>query len=67
MEMIRVSSSATRAFGYDQLMQRLQISFQQEHSYDFCGIPDHVYEELMTASSKDTYYNDSTRDRYQCR
>jgi len=52
MEMIRVSSSAIRAVGYDQSTQRMRITFEQGDSYDFCGVPLHVYDGLMSASSK---------------
>jgi len=66
MEMIRVNSSAINAVGYDQTTQRMRITFEQGHSYDFCGVPVHVYEALMSSSSKGGYYNDHVRDRYQC-
>ncbi len=66
MEMIQVNSRAIRAIGYDQSTQRLRITFEQGDSYDFCGVPVHVYEGLMTAFSKGTYYNNHIRDRYQC-
>ncbi|HFD87443.1 MAG TPA: KTSC domain-containing protein [Gammaproteobacteria bacterium] len=64
--MIPVNSRAIRAVGYDPSTQRLRITFEQGDSYDFCGVPVHVYEGLMSASSKGTYYNDYIRDRYQC-
>jgi len=66
MEMIRVNSSAIHSVGYDPETQRMRIEFQQGHGYDFCGVPVHVYEGLMNASSKGSYYNDYIRDRYQC-
>jgi len=66
IEMIPVNSRAIRAVGYDPSTQRLRITFEQGDSYDFCGVPVHVYEGLMSASSKGTYYNDYIRDRYQC-
>lgn len=66
MEMIRVNSSAITAVGYDPSTRRMRITFEQGDSYDFCGVPLYVYEALMRASSKGTYYNDHIRDRYQC-
>ena len=66
MEMIRVNSSAIRAVGYDSPMQRMCITFEQGHTYDFCGVPLEVYEELMNAPSKGAYYNAHIKDRYQC-
>ncbi len=66
MEMIRVNSSAINAAGDDQATRRMRIIFEQGDGYDFCGVPFHVYEGLMSASSKGTYYNDHIRDQYQC-
>jgi hypothetical protein len=66
MEMIQVSSSAICAIGYDQSTRQMRITFEQGDSYNFCGVPLHVYEALMRSSSKGTYYNDHIRDRYQC-
>ena len=66
MEMIRVRSSANHAVGYDQSTRRMRIAFEQGDSYDFCGVPLHVYDGLMSASSKGTYYNDHIRGWYQC-
>ncbi len=66
MEMIQVRSTAIRAVGYDQSTQRMRITFEQGDSRDFCGVPLHVYDGLMSASSKGAYYNDHVRDRYQC-
>jgi hypothetical protein len=66
MEMIRVSSSAMSAIGYDPRSRRMKITFTQGHTYDFCGVPQQVFDELLEAPSKGTYYNDHIKDRYQC-
>jgi hypothetical protein len=66
MEMIRVNSSAMHAVGYDPTTRRMRITFDQGDSYDFCGVPLHIYEGLMRAPSKGVYYNAHIRDRYQC-
>jgi hypothetical protein len=66
MEMIRVRSSAIQAVGYDQATHRMRIVFEQGDAYDFCGVPAHVFQNLLSASSKGSYYNDHIRDRYQC-
>jgi len=52
MEMIQVRSSAINAVGYDQYTRRMRITFEQGDSYDFCGVPLHVYDGLMSASSR---------------
>jgi len=66
MHMIPVSSSAMVAVGYDPQIRRMKITFVQGHTYDFCGVPQRVFEELMRAASKGTYYNEHIRDRYPC-
>ena len=66
MEMIRVSSSAMSAVGFDAQSRRMKITFVQGHTYDFCGVPQHVFDGLLRASSKGSYYNDFIKDRYQC-
>lgn len=44
----------------------MRITFEQGHTYDFCEVPSDVYEALMAASSKGTYYNKYIKDRYSC-
>ncbi|MEP7245275.1 MAG: KTSC domain-containing protein [Gammaproteobacteria bacterium] len=66
MEMIRVSSSAIAAVGYDTSVRRMKITFQQGHTYDFCNVPATVFEGLMRAASKGSYYNEHIREKYPC-
>lgn len=66
MDMIHVSSSAIEAVGYDPTTMRMKIRFVQGDTYDFCGVPAHVFNGLLNARSKGGYYNDHIRDRYQC-
>ncbi|MFM9427808.1 hypothetical protein RCH10_004270 [Variovorax sp. GrIS 2.14] len=44
MEMVRVSSSAMTAVGYDPINQEMKIPFKQGHIYDFCRVPQRVYD-----------------------
>lgn len=66
MEMIRVSSSAISAIGYDASTKHMKITFVQGHTYDFCKVPESVFNGLLSARSKGSYYNNHIRDRYQC-
>jgi hypothetical protein len=66
MQMISVSSSAISAVGYDPRTMRMQIRFKQGHTYTFCRVPQHVFDSLLGAGSKGTYYDQHIRDRYQC-
>ncbi|MFG6109379.1 KTSC domain-containing protein [Stenotrophomonas nematodicola] len=64
--MIRVSSSAIAEVGYDPNTLRMEIRFAQGHTYDFCRVPPHVFQALLSARSKGSYYNDHIRDHYRC-
>jgi hypothetical protein len=66
VKMTPISSSAIEAVGYDPPTGRMRIRFTGGNEYDFRGVPRHVYQGLMSASSSGTYYNDHIRDRYQC-
>lgn len=66
MEMIRVFSTAITAIGYDPASQRMKITFQQGHTYDFCRVPAHIHQGLMQSASKGSYYNAYIKDRYHC-
>lgn len=66
MEMIRVSSSAISAVGYDSEIQQMQIQFVQGRTYTFCNVPQHIFDELLSAGSKGTYYDHHIRGRYRC-
>ncbi len=66
MDMIRVVSSAINAIGYDPATLRMKIHFVQGDTYDFCGVPAHIFQGLFIANSKGRYYNEHIRDRYQC-
>ncbi len=66
MDMSRVASTAIFAVGYDENSMRMRVTFIQGHSYDFCRVPRHIYNGLISAASKGGYYNDHIKDRYQC-
>lgn len=66
MEMIRVSSSAISAVGYEPATRQMQIKFAQGHTYTFCGVPAAVHDGLMRSGSKGSYYADHIKDRYHC-
>ena len=66
MEMIRVNSDAISAVGYDPVSRRMKVKFKQGKTYDFCNVPERIFNGLLSAGSKGAYYNDHIRDRYQC-
>lgn len=64
--MISVLSSAISAVGYDAATKHMKIRFVEGHTYDFCGVPESVFDGLLEARSKGVYYNEHIRDRYPC-
>lgn len=66
MEMIKVSSSAISAIGYDENLKRMKITFKQGKTYDYCGVPKNVFEKFKSASSLGRYYDQYIKDNYNC-
>lgn len=66
MFMRPVHSSAIEAIGYDAATMRLRIRFTGGREYDFCGVPQRLYERFMAARSYGDFYNLHIRDRYSC-
>jgi hypothetical protein len=67
MDMIAViSSSAVAAVGYDAASRKMRIRFVAGETYDFCDVPQSVFEGLLAARSKGRYYNEHIKDRYPC-
>ena len=58
------NSSAIKRAEYDPATLRLTIWFPEDGPYDFCKVPQLVWEGLCNARSKGTYYNDFIRDKY---
>lgn len=57
MERYPVQSSTINSVGYDETSATLEIGFNNGTIYQYHGVPLHVYEGLMNASSKGTYLN----------
>ncbi len=52
-----VASSNVQAIGYDSGTQTLEVEFQSGSVYQYYGVPDHLHEEIMQASSKGRFLN----------
>lgn len=65
MIMEPVGSRAISAIGYSPVGKTLNIKFKGGGSYDFVGVPAHVYDAFRRASSKGSYYDSHIRGRYQ--
>lgn len=58
IEMNFVSSSNIDAIGYDTETAELHVRFLKSGlTYKYPGVPQEVYEELMRADSKGSYFN----------
>jgi hypothetical protein len=66
MNLIPVRSSAISAIGYDPLTHRMQIKFTQGHIYNFCGVPQFIFDGFLAAPSKGRYYDYHIKDKYHC-
>lgn len=60
------NSSAIKRAEYDPATLRLKIWFPEDGPYNFCRVPQHIWEGLCNARSKGAYYNDFIRDKFDC-
>lgn len=70
MERILVSSSNLRSVGYDEDTEILEIQFHHGGIYQYQRVPQEVYDQLMAASSKGSYFDRVIKKnplRYPCR
>lgn len=61
-----LNSSAIRQVEYNANTRVMQIWFKQGGPYNFCGVPQTIYDGLISAGRAGTYYDNYVRDRYQC-
>ena len=65
MERQPVASSLIRSVGYDPAGCILEVELiEPNRVYTFYDVPFSVYDELLEAPSKGTYFNDFIRDLY---
>lgn len=57
LERMSVQSSNISSVGYDQASSSLEIEFHHGGVYQYYGVPGHVYEGLMKAESKGSYFH----------
>lgn len=63
MNRTSVRSSSIASVGYENGM--LEIAFVNGGVYQYLNVPEHVYQGLMTATSKGRYFHSHIKDRYQ--
>ncbi len=64
MERVPVRSRDIAIVGYDRRNAILEVAFRSGGVYHYAGVPQDICENLMTASSQSSYFNDVIRDQY---
>ncbi|MCW2484832.1 KTSC domain-containing protein [Candidatus Symbiopectobacterium sp. NZEC127] len=62
-----VASSNLQSVGYDAVIHTLEIAFRSGGIYHYLGVPDIVYQTLMSAPSKGRYFDRAIKNRYATR
>jgi hypothetical protein len=65
MRHVPVESSALTSVGFDAAASTLEIKFSSGQVYRYFGVPPAVYEELMAAGSRGSYFSEQIRNRYR--
>ncbi|MCL4535523.1 MAG: KTSC domain-containing protein [Bacteroidetes bacterium] len=62
MERTPVQSSNLASVGYDPATRTLEIELRSGRTYRYINVPKAVYEGLMAAESKGSYFNEHIKD-----
>jgi len=60
-----VSSTNIRSIGYDPQSAIIEVEFTSGDVYQYFDVPEHLYNGLMSASSKGQFLNDYIRNSYR--
>lgn len=61
MDRESVQSSNLASVGYDPSRSTLEIEFHGGGIYQYYGVPQHIYEGLMNAGSKGSYFDQNIK------
>ena len=59
-----IASSNVVAIGYDRPTETLEVEFLKGAVYQYYGVPEHMYDNMMKAPSKGGFLNTYIRDSY---
>ncbi|WP_224268410.1 KTSC domain-containing protein [Haloprofundus salinisoli] len=62
-----VSSSSLRSVGYDEDEETLELEFHSGGVYEYEGVAEETYEELLHASSRGRYFHENVRGEHDYR
>ncbi len=63
--MIKVNSTNLSAVGYDSETKILTIEFNDGGLYEYYDVPQNIYDELMSAPSKGSFFHRFIRNTYR--
>lgn len=64
MERYNVASSNIRSVGYDPQTQTLEVEFMNGTIYQYYGVPENIYDQMMREQSKGRFLNTYIRNQY---
>ncbi|EPQ7004144.1 KTSC domain-containing protein [Pseudomonas aeruginosa] len=64
MERVSVSSSNIASVGHDASSQTLEVEFLNGSIYEYYDVPEHVYQELISASTVGGYFAQRVKNVY---
>lgn len=64
MERVSVSSSNIASVGHDESSQTLEVEFLNGAVYEYYDVPEHVFQELISASSVGGYLAQRVKNVY---
>ncbi len=64
MERYTVASSNVRSVGYDPNTLTLEVEFLNSSIYQYYGVPENMYEQMMQEQSKGRFLNIYIRNQY---
>lgn len=65
MERVSVSSSNISSIGYDRQSAVLEVEFTSGDVYHYFNVPEHLYNNLMSSSSKGGFLNNFIKYNYR--
>jgi hypothetical protein len=64
MARVDLQSTLLSAATYQDQSASLELEFRSGASYRYIGVPEQVYQELLSAASKGRYFNQHIRNRF---
>ena len=64
MNKLNVVSTNVKSIGYDNGTQTLEVEFLNARVYQYYGVPEHIHDQFMQASSKGKFLHAYIKDQY---